>query len=95
MAILEQIISILEQNAENYEGEYDLTDKSLNYHQYFIAVYHKEKYCLIQRQIEMLRKLTIILASMQAGKGKEEAAQFLTKSEARIMKHYLDSILIV
>lgn len=70
VAILEQIISILEQNAENYEGEYNLTDKSLNYHQYFIRVYHKEKCCLIQRQIEMLRKLTIILASMQSGKSK-------------------------
>lgn len=93
VAILEQIISILQQNADNYEGEYDLTDQSLNYHQYFIAVYHKEKYSLIQRQIEMLRKLTTILVSMQSGKSKEEAAQFLTKSEAKIMKHYLDSIL--
>ena len=65
----------------------------MNYHQYFIAVYHKEKYSLIQRQIAMLRKLTTILAAMQQGKSKQEAAQFLTKSEAKIMRHYLDSIL--
>lgn len=41
LAILEQIISILQDNLDAYAGEYDLTDKNLTYHQYFIAVYHK------------------------------------------------------
>jgi hypothetical protein len=40
IAILSQIVAIIDDYVELYEGDYDLTDKSLNYHQYFIAVYH-------------------------------------------------------
>lgn len=67
LKILDQIVEILSEKAKIYEGEYDLTDSSLNYHQYFIAVYHLEKLTILRKQIHLLNQLTNILMKMDKG----------------------------
>jgi hypothetical protein len=93
LAILRQIAEILEANRETYAGEWDLTDPALGYHQYFVAVYHREKLAIINKQLKLLRTAMEILTRIGEGQSKAEATATLSSSERHILRHYLHGIL--
>jgi hypothetical protein len=93
LAILRQIAEILEANRETYAGEWDLTDPALGYHQYFVAVYHREKLAIINKQLKLLRTAMEILTRLGEGQSKAEATATLSSSERHILRHYLHGIL--
>lgn len=70
ICILEQIVTIYESNLETYSEVGDLKDPKLNYHEYFIAVYHRQKHTILKKQIKMLVKLIKILQDMESGLSK-------------------------
>jgi hypothetical protein len=79
MIILEEIVSILTEKLQKYEGSYDLTDDSLNYHRYFIAVYHKEISTILKKQIYLHRKLIELLSRLKEGTKLEETINKLSQ----------------
>ena len=88
-----QINEILEKNIATYEDEYDLSDSSMNYHQYFITVYHVERLRILQKQSQMLSMLIEVLYKLDNGAHFEEATESLTKSEKIILNPYLTTII--
>lgn len=92
IAILEQIASILNNNIEAYDDQYDLTDSSLNYHQYFTAVYHLQRLHILQRQAKMISVLIEVVKKLEQGYQLEEATVDLTKAERKILNSYLKSV---
>lgn len=94
LAILQQILSILSDNVAMYDDAYDLTDKSLNYHQYFTAVYHIEKLTILKKQVIMVTRLIEILTKVDSGVPLEEAAKDLTRAERTVLRPYLNTVKI-
>lgn len=75
-----------------YEGDYDLTNAGLNYHQYFIEVYHLEKLKIFKKQISLLNSLIDILSKINKGMKMEQATMNLTYSERKIIDGYLRTV---
>ena len=94
LAILEQVLGILQDNVAMYEDDYDLTDPSLGYHGYFTAVYHMEKLRILQKQVRLFELLIEVLTKLEEGSPFEEATESLSKSERIILTPYLSTIVI-
>ena len=65
--ILDEVKDSFEQKLKFVEGNEDLTDKSLNYHRYFIAVFHVEQTRIIKKQITLIEKLKKCLRKLELG----------------------------
>jgi hypothetical protein len=54
IAILQQIKDQLTFRHEIFKGTYDLRDKNLSYHEYFVNVYHQEKEKILAQHIQFM-----------------------------------------
>lgn len=92
IAILEQIVGFLEESEQIYGDDYDLTDKGLNYHQYFTMVYHIEKLTIIRKQVLLFNLLIEILTKIESGMTIAESSKNLSRSEQTVLQPYLNTI---
>jgi hypothetical protein len=67
-------------------------DSSMNYHEYFITVYHVEKLRILQKQTQMINLLIEVLYKLDNGAHFEQATESLTKSEKIVLSPYLSTI---
>jgi hypothetical protein len=64
----------------------------MNYHEYFITVYHVEKLRILQKQTQMINLLIEVLYKLDNGAHFEQATESLTKSEKIVLSPYLSTI---
>ena len=93
LSILKSIKETFANKLKNIEGDDDLTDPTLNYHEYFIAVYHIEQARILKKQISLIGKLELVLKKLEKGVSRQKAEeQLLSDSEKYILRHYLDTV---
>ena len=74
LEILEAVRISLEHKLKIFQGAEDLSDTSLNYHRYFIAVFHVEHARILKKQISLVEKLKKMLKQLEKGFTIEKAS---------------------